>query len=106
MPKFLRFAHEKFSNQFYSRMRGRNQKFDFNDFAWANLKNFGITESEIEFEIKWCVYIMSQMWVIDAFFKKWVIAHYSRMEKNFKIFVFKKFKGKNVWSARQWEFFW
>ena len=30
-------------------------------------------------------YDMSHMWVIVVFFKKWVIAHYSRMEQNFEI---------------------
>ena len=29
-------------------------------------------------------YIMSHMWVIEAFFKKWLIAHYSRMKPKFK----------------------
>ena len=29
MPKFLRFAHAKFSNRFFTKMRGRNRNFDF-----------------------------------------------------------------------------
>ena len=29
-------------------------------------------------------YVMSHMWVIEAFFKKWLIAHYSRMKPKFK----------------------
>ena len=39
-----------------------SEKNSFENFAWANLKNFCITES-----------------------KKCIIAHYSRMEQNFKI---------------------
>ena len=31
-------------------------------------------------------YVMSYMWVIEAVFKKWVIAYYSRMKWKFKIF--------------------
>ena len=30
-------------------------------------------------------YQMSQIWVLEAFFNKWVIAYYSRMEQNFEI---------------------
>ena len=30
-------------------------------------------------------YVLSHMWVVEVFFKKWVIAHYSRTEYNFKI---------------------
>ena len=29
-------------------------------------------------------YLMNHMWVIGAFFKKWVIVHYSRMESKFQ----------------------
>ena len=29
-------------------------------------------------------YIMSHMWVIEAFFEKWVIAHYSRITSKFQ----------------------
>ena len=29
-------------------------------------------------------YVMSHMWVIEPFFKKWVIAHYSRIRLNFE----------------------
>ena len=29
MPKFLRYAHAKFSNRFFTTMRGWNQNFDF-----------------------------------------------------------------------------
>ena len=32
------------------------EKKSFENFAWANLKNFCITESEIKFPIIWCVY--------------------------------------------------
>ena len=39
MQKFLRFAHAKFSNEFFSKMRGRNKNFDF----------------KFEFSVKFCV---------------------------------------------------
>ena len=29
-------------------------------------------------------YLMNHMWVIGAFFKKWIIVHYSRMESKFQ----------------------
>ena len=29
-------------------------------------------------------YVMTHMWVIESFFKKWLIAHYSRMKPKFK----------------------
>ena len=42
--KFLRFAYAKFSNVFFSKMRGRNKNFDF----------------KFEFSVKFCVgqYVM------------------------------------------------
>ena len=44
MQKFLRFAYAKFSNEFFSKMRGRNKNFDF----------------KFEFSVKFCVgqYVM------------------------------------------------
>ena len=44
LQKFLRFAYAKFSNGFFSKMRGRNKIFDF----------------KFEFSIKFCVgqYVM------------------------------------------------
>ena len=39
LQKFLRFAYAKFSNDFFSKMRGRNKNFDF----------------KFEFSVKFCV---------------------------------------------------
>ena len=36
--------------------RAFERKSGFKIFAWANLQNFFITESEIEFQVIWCVY--------------------------------------------------
>ena len=46
MQKFLRFAYAKFSNDFFSKMRGRNKNFDF----------------KFEFSIKFCVGLYVMIW--------------------------------------------
>ena len=46
MQKFLRFAYAKFSNDFFSKMRGRNKNFDF----------------KFEFSVKFCVEQYVMIW--------------------------------------------